>query len=64
MAGTKAGAGAGRGHGAQGGQEHRGAEGCRARRGPAQAAGGSWAVVCRQGREEVRAQLAALLGLA
>lgn len=64
VAGAEAGAGAGGGHRSQGGQERRGAGGHGARRGPAQAAGGSRAVACGQGREEVRAQPPARPGLA
>lgn len=64
VAGAEAGAGAGSGHGAQGGQERQGAGGRGARWGPVQAAGGSRAVACGQGREEVRVQPLAQPGLA
>lgn len=64
VARAEAGAGAGWGHRAQGRQERRGHRGHGPRWGPAQAAGGSRAIACRQGREGVRAWPQAQLGLA
>lgn len=64
VARAEAGAGAGWGYRAQGGQERRGHGGHGPRWGPVQAAGGSWAIACRQGRERVRAWSQAQPGLA
>lgn len=45
------------GHRAQSGQQRQGARGCGMRWEPVQAAWGSRAIACEQGREMVRAQL-------